>query len=251
MEQDNSIKKKSTVIRGMKGTARGRQWLAGLRAGCLILIAGLPACHHNTVEKGNLCLRLGDYPAAIKFFSIELNRHPDCYEARLGLAKAMLQKSADLNSDPALWNEGLMHLEAARTLAPSGDEEKIGTLLSQAWAQNAKSQLSLQDTISALSALARAIEYDPGSVEPLNRAGILYFQIGDEKKAVALFARAVVIDSAHPSAYFNLGMIYWQKGAVSEAHQQWLKALRLAPKDEDIIYWFALAEKKMREAGTE
>ncbi len=204
-------------------------------------------CNHSNIEKGDTSLRLGDYPAAIGFFSAELERHPDSYEARLGLGKAMLQKSADAQGDTALWRQGLMHLEAARTLSPPEDADEITRLLSEGWAHNARSLLSGGDTLGALSALSRAIEYNPDGVEPLNLAGIIYYRLGDGRKAKALFGKAVLIDSLHPSAHFNLGMVYWQEGDIAGAHERWFKALKLSPKDEDILYWFALSEKRLRE----
>jgi hypothetical protein len=43
-------------------------------------------------------------------------------------------------------------------------------------------------------------------------------------------------------------MIHWQAGEFRRAHGFWLKALKSMPRDEDILYWFALSEKKVREA---
>ncbi|MBD3393496.1 MAG: tetratricopeptide repeat protein [Chitinivibrionales bacterium] len=217
-------------------------------AGVLAVALFWGGCGHGNVDKGETSLRLGDYPAAIEFFEEELKRHPDSYEARLGLGKAMLQKSVDAGGDSALWKRGLMHLEAARTLAPSEQAEHIEQLLSEAWAHHARSLLSGGDTLASLSALSRAIEYQPSGIEPLNLAGVIYFRLGDARKATALFERAVEIDSTHPSAHFNLGMVRFKAGDITAAHAHWLRALKLSPQDEDILYWFALAEKELREA---
>ena len=217
---------------------------AALVSFCTVFIAG---CMHGNIEKGDTSLRLGDYPAAMAFFSAELQRHPDSYKARLGLGKAMLQKSADAGGDTAVWRKGLMHIEAARTLSPPEDAAEIAELLSDAWVHNARALLSRGDTLGSLAALSRAIEYDPEGVEPLNLAGIIYFRLGDSRKAIALFSKAIQIDSLHPSAHFNLGMVYWQNNDIAKAHARWLKALKLSPKDEDVLYWFALSEKKLRE----
>jgi len=43
-------------------------------------------------------------------------------------------------------------------------------------------------------------------------------------------------------------MIYWQAGDVRQAHEHWLKSLKSLPHDEDVLYWFALSEKKLRDA---
>ena len=216
-----------------------------------ILTLLIIACSRNNIEKGTTCLRLGDYPGAISFFGDELKRQPDSYEARLGLGKALLQQSADANGDTAVWKQGLMHIEAARTLSPPDDAAEIRKLLSEAWGHHARTLLSVGDTLGSLSALSRTIEYNPTSAEPLNLAGIIYFRLGDERKAIALFEKAAQIDKKNPSPHFNLGMIYWQNNRVIEAHAHWLMALKLSPKDEDLLYWFALAEKKMRDMENE
>jgi len=230
----------------MKGfmLIKSSPYIVGLLLACAAVLTG---CGHANIEKGDTSLRLGDYPAAIKFFSAELQRRPDCYPARLGLAKAVFQKSVDEHIDLTLWKEGLMHLEAARTVAPAEEEENVTALLSEAWVYHARALLAAADTVGALADLSRAIEYNPRSVEPLNLAGILYFQLGDAQKSIALFERAAAIDSTSPSAHFNLGMVHWQQGDIRSAHGHWLTALKLAPADEDILYWFALAEKNIRE----
>ena len=201
-------------------------------------------CADRSIEKGNTSLQLGDYEMAISFFQQVLRKDPRSYDARLGMGKALIQRAVDHADDTTSWRHALTHLEAARTLRP---EEDIGSLLAEAWTVHARSLLGAGDTIEALSGLARAIEHNPGSVEPLNLAGIVYFKIGDANKAEALFRKAVDLDTEHPSGYFNLGMVYWRRGRLADARGYWLKALKLAPDDEDILYWFALAEKQLRE----
>ena len=63
-----------------------------------------------------------------------------------------------------------------------------------------------------------------------------------------MFRKALGLDSSDASAHFNLGMIRWQAGDVRVAHGHWLKALKRLPQDEDVVYWFALSEKKLRES---
>lgn len=209
------------------------------------LLAILLSCTGKNVEKGNSCLRLGDYIMAREFFGRELARNPASFEARLGMGKSLLQQAVDADNDTSSWRQALIHLEAARTLSPSTE---ILPLLSQAWSTHARNLLLHRDTIASLGALSRAVEYDPRSVESLNLAGIIYYRIGDSGRSRALFLTALAIDSTHPSAHFNLGMIHWQKGESMDAHEHWLAALKSAPEDEDILYWFALSEKKLRES---
>lgn len=200
-------------------------------------------CYHDKVKKGTICLELGDYSTAVEIFSVEVKKHPDRYEARLGLGKALLQRSVDL-SDSLDWKVGLLQLEAAFSLNP---QATIKPILSDAWFQRGQFLLAKGDSSACMEALSRSLEYNPRSLDPLNLAGILYFRKGETKKAEALFQKAVLIDSLSTASRFNLGMVYWSENEVKSAHTNWLAALKLSPDDKDVLYWFSCAEKKLRE----
>jgi tetratricopeptide (TPR) repeat protein len=209
----------------------------------LWLVAGCRS--HSDVEKGTLCLQLGDYAMAESFFTAALHRNPSNFDARLGLGKAFLQRASDFD-DTVSWRNALVQLEAARTLRPSG---QLVALLSRAWFKRAQSLLGSGDTVGGLGGLTRAIEYDPVNAEYLNLAGIVYFRMGEPQKARILFTRAVNADSADIPGYFNLGMVEWNERNITGAHENWMKALTRAPEDRDILYWFARAEKELRSDG--
>ena len=215
-----------------------------LLATIALLSTALVGCGNSNLDKGNLCLRLGDYPAAISFYSEEVKNHPDSYLGRLGLGKALLQKACD--ADTSAWKSALVQLEAARTLSPTAD---LGGLLAEVYLQRAHQLLDAKDTVAALDVLSRSIESDKAAIEPLNLAGIIYYRLGETDKSEVLFTKAVGLDSVNASARFNLGMIYWQSGRARQAHAQWFAALAASPRDKDMLYWFALAEKKLRETS--
>jgi Flp pilus assembly protein TadD len=212
----------------------------------LIAAAGLllAGCRNGNLERGDMCLRLGDYPMAISFYSDEVKHHPDSYRARLGLGKALLQKACD--ADTAAWKSALIQLEAAQTLSPEAD---LKELLSDVYQERAHQLLASHDSVAALDALSRAIECNNRTIEPVNLAGIIYYRLGEVDKSEALFRKAVALDSGSASARFNLGMVYWQGGRHKEARAQWLAALAASPGDKDMVYWCALAEKKLREGA--
>jgi tetratricopeptide (TPR) repeat protein len=223
-----------------------RPWLmrmAVMGASLTIMITG-QSCYHDAIERGTICLRLGDYSTAIELFTFEIRRHPDRAEARAGLGQALLQRSADLG-DTADWKKALIQLDAAATLAPGPHNKAIAA---SAWMQRARQLLAKGDTLGGLEACSRSREFDPAAVDPLNLAGIVYFRQGDVPKAAALFHQAVALDSGNAVARFNRGMIDWYDGAWKEAHANWFAALKADPDDPDIIYWFAAAEKKLRES---
>ncbi len=213
-----------------------------------ILFPVLLGCGSDPVRKGRTALALGDYVMAKSFFAGRLQQKPDCYPARLGMGKALIQEAAALATDSS-WRRALTHLEAARTINPQSPE--VIELLGEAWSVHARNRLESGDTLQALSALGKAIEYSPFSVEPLNLAGIVYYRLGDPDKAVTLFRKAIAVDSSNASAYFNLGMVYWQQNNHQMAHTQWLHALENDPADDDIVYWFALAEKSLHQQGAQ
>lgn len=204
----------------------------------------LAGCGKSDLEKGSTSLALGDYPHALAAFGRAVERDPGSWRARLGLGQSLLQKAA-AEGDSAAFAYGLVQLEACRTLQPSSD---LSALLSEAYLERARALARSRDTLAALEAASRAIERNPKSPGPLNLAGILYGKRGDPAKAEALFRRALAADSGDASAHFNLGMIRWQSGDARDAHGHWLKALESLPQDEDILYWFALAESRLRES---
>lgn len=214
----------------------------GMLLGGVLMTLALAGCRQSQVEKGRVSLSLGDYPLALRFFGGAVEENPEAYEARLGLGQALIQKAV-AEKDSASFAYGLVQLEACRSLLPSQD---LSSLLGEAYTSWARVLLTSGDTVAALSAISKAIERDPGSPQSLNLAGIIYGKLEEPEKAQTLFRKALDRDSADASAHFNLGMIFWQRGNPEQAHAHWLKALQALPNDEDVLYWFALAEKKLR-----
>jgi len=210
----------------------------------LLFIYFLFSCSKSNIEKGNICLSIGDYISAISFYSEEVKKNPENYIARLGLGKAYLQKAC--NSDTGAWNLACMHLEAAKNLSPQNNE--IKKLLNEVYLERARQLLAIKDTVSALQSLLYSIEYDNTALEPIILSGIIYYKIGETKKAEALFKKAISIDSLNVASLFNLGMIFFIDKRYEEAYEQLYKAIKISPDDKDIIYWFALAQKKLSES---
>lgn len=234
------MEQRMEVVRDAVGTAPIRKAAMAALLSALLLCA----CRKGEIEKGWVNLGLGDYPMAIRFFGSAVEAEPQRYDARLGLGQALLQK-AFAENDSASFEYALVQLEACRSLAPSED---ISGILADAYYERARGRLKSGDTVAALAALSKAIDRAPVNPRPLNLVGIIYGKLGEADKAEALFRKALGLDSADASAHFNLGMIRWQAGDVREAHGHWLKALKRLPRDEDVLYWFALSEKKLRES---
>jgi tetratricopeptide (TPR) repeat protein len=200
-------------------------------------------CGQSDIEKGAVSLSIGDYNRAISFYDQELNKRPSNALAHLGLGKALYQKAMALKTDSVSLAQAIIHIEAARTLGLTGE---VSSLLSSVLTGNARMKLSSGDTVGALELLTHAIEYDRSSAVPLNLTGIIYFRTGRTEKASVLFDYAIKIDTSDVSPLFNRGMIAWQQNQIETAHSYWLRALRKSPDDEEILYWFARAEKLLR-----
>lgn len=200
-------------------------------------------CGQSDLEKGAVSLSIGDYNRAITFYDQELNKRPSNALAHLGLGKALYQKAMALKTDTISLAQAIIHIEAARTLGLTGE---VNGLLSSVLTGNARMKLSSGDTIGALELLTHAIEYDRSSAVPLNLTGIIYFRTGRTEKASVLFDYAIKIDTGDVSPLFNRGMIAWQQNQIETAHRYWFRALRKSPDDEEILYWFARAEKSLR-----
>ncbi len=207
---------------------------------CLFCMWG---CITQDLSKGNACLALGDYPLAIRFFTQGIEKDPLNYQARLGLGKALIQKSI-AEFDSLAFAYALIQLEAARNLRPSAN---LDSLLGGAYLERARTQLHQGDTGSALRAAVHSLDYNPKEIATLNLAGIIYAKLGELDKAKILFQKILVFDSGSASAHFNLGLIAWQGSEIYQAHEHWLLALKALPQDEDILYWFAQSEKRIRE----
>ncbi|HEX2959878.1 MAG TPA: tetratricopeptide repeat protein [Chitinispirillaceae bacterium] len=209
----------------------------------------LISCGQSDLEKGAVSLSIGDYERAIAFYDQELNKRPSNAIAHLGLGKSLYQKAMAQKNDTVSLAQAIIHIEAARTLGLTGE---VNGLLSSVLTGDARMKLNTGDTIGALEILTRAIEYDRSSSVPLNLTGIIYFRTGRTEKASVLFDYAIKTDTSDVSPLFNRGMVAWQQNQFETAHVYWLKALRKSPDDEEILYWFARAEKLLRneEQGT-
>lgn len=209
------------------------------------LSAGLLIVHCTSdLDRGATALQLGDYPLAIALYQKKINRNPECFQARLGMGKALIQKMIDNPEDSSAWKSALINLEAAKILKSS---DVINGLLSQVWMEHGRRALANADTLSGLESITKAITYDPENPELFNMAGIIYFRLGETAKARILFTKALTFDSTSVSVLFNLGMLCWNEGEITGAHENWYRALKSAPQDPDILYWFAQSEKQVRD----
>lgn len=210
----------------------------------LLVATLLNSCNQidSQIKKGAINLELGDFRRAKTHFEAVLEQAPSNFDARLGLAKSLLQQYSTHPNDTALVFDCITQLEAARTLRPDKEVEK---LLSIVWFKRASILLSYLDTVAAMAALSRSTGFDPAATGPVNLAGILYFNRGDRVKALNLFRLVIVADSTSVQGYFNAGMVHWADSNYAAAYDHWYKAALRSPDDKEILTWAALAKKKV------
>ncbi len=211
------------------------------------IIAALSAvilfsCSDNQVKRGYQSLALGDYDMAIGFFTEELHRNPRDFQARVGMGKALLQKSYAHNQDTTLWRQALVQLQAARSIE---NRDYLNSLLKDAWIIYGRKKLASTDTMSALIALTFALDYDPSSSEALNLSGIIFSTFGFAQKAESLFTLAGSIHKTDRDILFNLGILYYYRKQYIEALQIWRSEVLCDSLDNELQQWIALAEERI------
>ncbi|MDG5816992.1 hypothetical protein QA601_17985 [Chitinispirillales bacterium ANBcel5] len=212
---------------------------------CIVVLFN---CSKNDVQKGNVSLSLGDYEMAEEFFSSALADNPADFEARLGMGKALLQRAYSNFKDDDAFKRAVVNLQAAHTIESN---ENINYLLSEVWYNRSQQLLTAYDTVAATEALKSSLDYHPENTDALNTIGILYFMSGETTRSKRVFERALALDSDNTVLLFNAGLVFYHMDRIKTAHSLWLEALQRNSDDEEIVYWFALAESRLRKLESE
>lgn len=207
----------------------------------IFLAVLLISCGENSVKRGYQSLQLGDYDMAIGFFIEQLHRNPGDFQARVGMGKALLQKSYANSQDTFLWSQALVQLQAARSIE---NHDFLNLLLKDAWIIYARKKLSSADTMAALIALTFALDYDPSNSEALNLSAILYSSLGLTQKAESLLTAATHYHQTDKDILFNLGILNFYRKEYANALRIWESEALFDSSDAELRQWIDLAEKK-------
>lgn len=216
----------------------------------ILLFTVIAGCGKTNVRKGEICLHIGDYKNAIIFYKKALEQDPGSFRVRRGLAAAWLQRSSAMEMENCItvkdWRTTAKCFEYTIELKRSREIEKQ---LAYVYYRLAKSLDKSRDTTGALRSAMKAVRLEPQNTQMLNYAAILNYRTGKTKTAYNLLLQSSVVDSTDATALFNLGMLHWYSHELLQAHQWWLKALAVDPKNETIQYWFARADSKLRKGS--
>jgi protein O-GlcNAc transferase len=139
--------------------------------------------------------------------------------------------------------EALAPLTEAYTLAPDDPDVAInlgGALIMTArWSR-------------AVSVLEQAVARHPANVRLwINLAAAYLGRLelaspAAQERAIAAYERALSLDPQAPGVHYNLGLIYAERRAWTEAAYWFGEALRLRPDDADAAWWL----QQVRNAAT-
>ncbi len=210
---------------------------------CIVWCAG---CTRDT-SKGEACLRIGDYRNAIVFFDRAIKRDPEAARPRIGMAKAWIQQCGA----PGGGHAGVEEWQRAVDLLAHADNLEPGVvshaLHAQVHDKLARACAAEGDSAEALRAANRAVTLAPGSSDYLNFAALLNYRQGNVQHARDQLIQATVVDSTDYTAFYNLGMLAWRENNQLEAQRWWVQALKRAPRNPAVQYWFAQAEVALAE----
>ena len=207
---------------------------------CLVFL--LLGCGETNVEKGEKSLELGDYPLAMGFFQQALQKDPANYRARLGMGKALIQKSSREGVNQEIWSDIVLQFEACYTLKPNKTSQN---LLLQAYLNHAENLLEKSDTLATKKTLFKSLELEANSPEPYNLMGMVLAKEGKFDSSLTILHHSLRIDSVFTSSLYNLGMIHYIMEQNDSARKYLHQYMRLSPEDKDV--GSLLAELKDRE----
>ena len=173
-------------------------------------------------------------------------------ETRAALEQLHLEGMASLWQDFQGWNQSLQALEKARTLAPYRSVDGL-LMLSLAYEQLHRPQEALtilreaqrldpahpllqnnlgyllleqdRDLGEALSLIEASAKAAPGNGNVMDSLGWAQFKLGRVNEAEATLRRAVELSPFSPEVRKHLGEVLVKQGKLSEAAEQWDRAL--------------------------
>ncbi|MBI5415686.1 MAG: hypothetical protein HZA29_02615 [Candidatus Omnitrophica bacterium] len=102
-----------------------------------------------------------------------------------------------------------------------------------------------------LSYFQKAVFYDPNLTDAYYQLGIIYGEKGQNGKESTSYKKVAALDYANADAYFKTGLHYFSKGEFDYALRYFLQSDRYDPNSDDMVYYMAETyyKKKMyREA---
>jgi tetratricopeptide (TPR) repeat protein len=143
------------------------------------------------------------------------------------------------------------HYETAEALRRAGNlagaESEFNAILAETYHRLGRVYLAEADRRSAVAALESAAAYQPDAPDVLVDLAIAYFQTEQYQKAFDPLGKVLARDPRSVAAHHMRGKSHFMLGEFEKAAAELETALKLSPKDPDIIYTLGLAYLKMKQ----
>ena len=181
-----------------------------------------PGDHGLLMERGWLCQRSGDQPAAIQSFLLAAKGRPDSPEVLYELGMSFFFAHE--------YDRAAKHFTHVLELDPRNDRADFMLGIVAIW----RDQLT-----EAESWFKKAIELKPKSADYLLHYGVLLAKLEQNELAVANIREAERIDDSNPLIHLNLGKLYRLSGNLPGAKTELEAALRLRSNLSSAAYQLA------------
>jgi len=101
--------------------------------------------------------------------------------------------------------------------------------LARQYVEQGRSHISANRPVEAVSALRKALAFDPGLVRIWNLLGTVYINTGKPDSAFTCIQKAIALDSTYAPAYYNLGYALENQRRYDEAVRAYRKAVSHDP----------------------
>lgn len=167
---------------------------------------------------GLSAFRAKDYPTAAKALALALNTNPNsaALRAMLGLSYFAMDQFSF----------------AAEAFAPLGQAGMTDGEVGYAWAASLTHMSDMKKATEVLNAFLSVQRSD----ETLLLAGLLWVEIGENEKAIAIFEQAIAHDALLPKAHFDEGIAYIHWARWPEAETAFKAEMELRPGDANAKY---------------
>jgi tetratricopeptide (TPR) repeat protein len=216
-----------------------------------------------TFNAGLIHERMREYDAALQVYKGLLQKDAG-FAPALGRAGAMLLRlgrgGANTYLDQAMTkdthNATANNVRASDAHARGAWEEVVGysrkTLIGTADDMNAYQNLARTYLAIGQKQIARlvceqALEIDPYNASIHNTLGLVWIQLGDVRKAIRSFSRAVQNDSSLVEARLNYGSVALNYSDFNTAREQFRAGLTLEPDNIDATMGNAVADRGLNE----
>jgi tetratricopeptide (TPR) repeat protein len=189
-----------------------------------------PSSIDNQYFLGSMLFQAGEFQKALPYLEAVSDKRPWDYWAHnnLGLVLIRLGNKED----------GEKYLSIANSLQNLESEIENARNQAQSNPYNIINWLVLGDQLRKMGRLAEAAEVykvavflDPKNIFLREKMGLLYLAIGDTTNAVYYLSKVIQEDETKADAWFNLGIIYGNKGNYKEAEDAFENTLKYSTGD--------------------